>query len=142
MAARVMSRSSATRPRISLENAPLEPAAPGPSPLLGNLRRGGAGSARYRCHHPEMVAREDAVHRLVEADARLERLAAIAIVGPADEDVVDAPIGFLDLRRERVPPRESDARRAVSDDAETICEVHALAAEPREAAHEANLVRV
>src|SRR5205814_7780977 len=78
----------------------------------------------YGSADAEVVTRIDAVMRSVEADLRFERLAAAALVRAANEDVVDAPIGFAQVRGVGVPPRERGAV-ATPDDAERVGEVDA-----------------
>src|SRR5689334_2095067 len=100
------------------------------------LHLGANGSA-----HAEVIAREDAVHRTVEADVRIEGLAAPAGVGAAHEDVVDAPVRLAQIARERI---EATERRAIAAPhvSERIRKVDALAAERTETFHVANLVGV
>src|SRR5580700_4423957 len=67
-----------------------------------------------RCDHAEVVAGVRALDGRVEAQGRLEHLAAEALVAAVDEDVVDPPVGLAQRRGELVAARVREAGRAVA----------------------------
>src|SRR5271166_1758770 len=94
-----------------------------------------------RRRHAVVVARVRPVEGSVEAPARLEGLAAKALVSTADEDVVDAAIGFAKKGGEGIRPGVRGAGRTVAGEGEGILEVDGPgASEGRQAVEEADLV--
>jgi hypothetical protein len=72
-----------------------------------------------------VVARERTVDGLVEADLRLDGLAAVVLVSAAYEDVVDAPVGLAERRGEGVVPRVRGPGAAVARERERVLKIDA-----------------
>src|SRR5262249_34578571 len=79
--------------------------------------------------------------RLIECEARGDRLSAILRIGSADEDVVDPARRLVRAQRVRVAAIERVAGPAIAC-APAVGEVHRLALERGEAVQETDLVGV